>query len=1190
MGPASLASPRPRSAGFALIVTIVLVAFLVLILVGLATFTRVETQVATNTQSQAQARQNALFALNLALGQLQRHTGPDQRVTATADVQPMPTNATQDAASGVDLSPANAATVLDGIDAYWRAQRNRRWTGAWRDGNNAAFDPNDAPSINPQPELQAWLVSGNENNPATFSPGDIVTGLTATSSPLEPILDSAGRPHRLLVKNSAAADSAATLDRAVTAPQIPIIADNVPGQAGPATIGHYAWWVGDEGVKARAGLTDSRDTGSSSADSADNRIRRRSAQRPVIEAMATNGIGGLQPFYDPKHALLGRALTLTQLGFLNNDPVYHSRLRERFHDLTLHSRGVLADTRNGGLKRDLTHILGRPTLGDFRAALNGAGFSPAPAASHNPLISAASSPYAAAYPNILSGSTSYADIFTYSATWEQLWSYHRLGTGAALAPRLSTATQHGLHPMLVQGKLFYRLRIGPAAADADGVNRSGTVRVDILPMVVLANPYNVPIAPADYRLRFTDFSPSLRFGDWTDESSPPDLALFTPPASYTDLGNGYTGAIRLLLRNTEGLAPGEARIFSLDTDVAIPAGAAAQAGVEAILIDDYDPSTSLSFDTGQRIPADKTRAALYTAGSSMVAHLYLGDPVTANQIARVGSRRPSTESTVENPGAGFLVYPISDGLRQGGGAFFALIDGATSGVQQATFSQVNYRTHVIRPMGFLSDNQHPLQWARAFMKDGATGGTDSTPNPYLLAHFVRRPGSTNQVRWGLRNTGVGLFLDTAAPELLGDVGFVNVLYDVPAPGRELNSLGQLQHFNTIGHLTGITGTSNHGNATTVHAWQVNYPIGNSYPNPRVDRDRVFISKGHFGYHYDGSYLLNEILWDRFHFSSFPASGSFDFATQKLVNARYRPFRDPTLVPLDDETAFRGVYEPAKNLLVEGAFNINSTSVDAWRTVLSALKGVPTGTETAPSAPFARTLDRSGGSAGASAGNTENAWTGFRDLSPGEIDQLAREMVLHVRKRGPFLSLSQFVNRRLPPTPPRSSAHALFPLADDPLDLGLSGALQSALDKVINRPAVVPAPFNSVSTATANRPSGVGGTGPVLAEVAYRMPNVISGFPGYLLQGDVLSTIGDSLSARSDTFTIRTYGDATNPATGAVEARAWCEAVVQRLPDYVRPRSGSTGDNPEDVPTDASNIHFGRRYVVVSFRWLGPEDL
>jgi hypothetical protein len=68
--------------------------------------------------------------------------------------------------------------------------------------------------------------------------------------------------------------------------------------------------------------------------------------------------------------------------------------------------------------------------------------------------------------------------------------------------------------------------------------------------------------------------------------------------------------------------------------------------------------------------------------------------------------------------------------------------------------------------------------------------------------------------------------------------------------------------------------------------------------------------------------------------------------------------------------------------------------------------------------------------------------------------------------------------------------------------------------------------------------------------------------------------------------VRAYGDAVNPATGTVESRAWCEAVVQRLPDYVDPA------NPPETATDLSttNQTYGRRFEIVQFRWLAPDDV
>jgi hypothetical protein len=62
-----------------------------------------------------------------------------------------------------------------------------------------------------------------------------------------------------------------------------------------------------------------------------------------------------------------------------------------------------------------------------------------------------------------------------------------------------------------------------------------------------------------------------------------------------------------------------------------------------------------------------------------------------------------------------------------------------------------------------------------------------------------------------------------------------------------------------------------------------------------------------------------------------------------------------------------------------------------------------------------------------------------------------------------------------------------------------------------------------------------------------------------------------LTVRSDTFRIRAYGEASNPADPMrVEATAYCEAIVQRTTDAMP--------------------GFGRRFVVTYFRWLGPDDI
>ena len=67
----------------------------------------------------------------------------------------------------------------------------------------------------------------------------------------------------------------------------------------------------------------------------------------------------------------------------------------------------------------------------------------------------------------------------------------------------------------------------------------------------------------------------------------------------------------------------------------------------------------------------------------------------------------------------------------------------------------------------------------------------------------------------------------------------------------------------------------------------------------------------------------------------------------------------------------------------------------------------------------------------------------------------------------------------------------------------------------------------------------------------------------------MTALAPVLFPRSDTFVIRSYGEAVNPATGAAEGRAWCEATVQRVPDYFD-ASPATGDAAEVAPTALVN--------------------
>ena len=1169
--------PRPnslqkrRTRGFALLITITLVAFLVLILVSLATLTRVETQVATNSQHQAQARQNALLALNIAIGQLQKHTGPDQRITATADLRPLPPGTTNDPASGQSLNTGTTEAILDAIDDHWRASRNRRWVGVWRDPDptRSALDPNTPSAAVPVPQFESWLVSGNESVgnahlPDTQVANFTLAGVTSHAAPTA-VFGTTTDPYRLLVGRGTArilADE--DLHHAVVAPEIAITSSSVPGLPGPQTIGHYAWWIGDEGVKARANQIDPF---AGSGDPLENRLRLQTAHRPAIESMT--GMAGLYPTDDDD---LTKVISANQLSQTDPDPEFRSEIETHYHDLTIHSRGVLADVRHGGLKSDLSWMLGQTSATGFQNELREL-YADTTVTTDDPVLGPAFTPYVVA-----PGSGVFVGNFqlglSRTATWSQLRSYFNFGNSPTAAvpgvidankahSRIQRTDTQGLGPLLVQAKAFVGLE----------VTGSGEIHVQIHPLVVLANPYNVPLT-GTYWVRFNRPALSLRTGPFDSTNPPPvaptesDLGLFPTAHSVS-----YNVRMNLTLENIE-IPPGEARVYCLDGDYDDTGSGAVQ---EVKMIEGYDDAPVFTLNTGRSLGAD-THAALYVGSAIAEARLYGADPATNtgaddNLIQYVYGRPLNQAGVGSNI---FIVYPTAAGeTTSGGGCWYLIYDALTtspSTSQQANFLQFNPRTLAMFYTAH-AGKTHPIENTQSYQRNGSPG------NDAWFTADLLFDTTGDRVRWGpvTKADASNPLAGSPPPGVADPTGFVNVLYDLPRPDHPVASIAQLQHFSPSGFIfNGRFGnTSAEQFATQANTFQVNYPTGNSYPNPRVPRERAFyantssantstVGTVNMGTAYDGSWLYNEVLADRFHFSTYPANDPFDFATDTLVNSRLRPFRPAAQIALDNPAGFRGAPRTAAtNLLVEGAFNINSTSREAWKAILSSLRNVPVAGDTTVQVPFSRTLFPAAGHAAARTANSAAAWAGFHNLSDAEIADLADELVLQIRRRGPFLSMADFINRRL------------VTAANDPLDLGLSGALQAAIDAVLNDTNDVDPAFRGQSLSHN------------FADPEYLARTLTSGAPGYLMQADVLSPLGPGLAARSDTFTIRTYGDVSNPVTGDITARAWCEAVVQRTPDYVDPVANA----PHEIPVAGSdNARFGRRYEVISFRWLSPEDI
>jgi hypothetical protein len=221
--------------------------------------------------------------------------------------------------------------------------------------------------------------------------------------------------------------------------------------------------------------------------------------------------------------------------------------------------------------------------------------------------------------------------------------------------------------------------------------------------------------------------------------------------------------------------------------------------------------------------------------------------------------------------------------------------------------------------------------------------------------------------------------------------------------------------------------------------------------------------------------------------------------------------------------------------------------------------------TNPAGPTVTALTKVARAFGPADNSGSDPWTQYRELSEAQIDELAGRVVEEVRIRGPFMSLGDFINRRL--------------VNND--TFGLKGALQAAIDKSsINNTAITAAggTFGAPASAPLNDPnSNLRGdsTNSTQSSVwrefnAYpnipankRFPSIRAmsrtnnegsvtaglGAPGIVTQMDVLNSVGPNLTARSDTFVVRAYGEAQDDA-GNVIGKAWVEVVVQRSTEYM----------------------------------------
>jgi type II secretory pathway pseudopilin PulG len=381
------------------------------------------------------------------------------------------------------------------------------------------------------------------------------------------------------------------------------------------------------------------------------------------------------------------------------------------------------------------------------------------------------------------------------------------------------------------------------------------------------------------------------------------------------------------------------------------------------------------------------------------------------------------------------------------------------------------------------------------------------------------------------------------------------------------------------------------------------PVGNSLLHPLMSPAKVVETNNAISPNalLDHSVLANHALYDRFYFSTFATRGTdlpsvvfdrFMSGQAPLDSQSFQPYLPAgdtaTTAKADLFSAGRpnalAYQKAAEYQMIRGPFNVNSTSIQAWKAVLSSMKtsevailwakNATLGTKKNTGVPiFGMTLPNAG-KIGDSVNADEiddsktNSWGGHVELTDQQVTGLATQIVTQVRLRGPFLSMSEFVNRQI----------------GNLSDLSLSGALEKAIsDSGINSSFMT-------GFVTALKKSDFGDAN----LYNYKTPeatigNPAAGAPGWVSQGDLLRILEPAATVRSDTFVIRVCGQAQD-ASGNVTARAYAEAVVQRTPEYVDPVDRPSLNTYDVSTASAANKTFGRRMNVVSFRWMSNNEI
>ncbi len=1160
-------SIQPR--GFALIITLSLMILLTVIAVGLLSLSSISIRESSQTSDLAIARSNARMAMMLAIGELQVQAGPDTRVTARADI--------------LDEQNNTKNPPILGVWKSWEGT-DHEMTGTYA---GRPISPGNYQATK-EGRFLRWLVSGD---PATLKNSTNPPGAAKTATSVA-----------LVGEN--------TVDSADAKLQIhlPRVAITANGRNGG-----YAWWVGGENQKAH--------------------LPKPPVNAPSNEAQWASTLKS-DPTPDPKPfdlekvltdpAIAQNAINLKQSDLINSTTTASKRASFKyFHDLSAVSVGLLTNTATGGWRKDLSLFtenyssLASSGLPLFRLTPDSDTSCSIP--------KGVSSNYRAAksilYPwSDYRGTTGDPPIYQHGAvaSWENLKDYALLYQNpsplnlSARSVRINSPDRGAfLHkvrllPVIARVQWIFSHSAGPAAAPPAGSppNPPGslTPRLLVTPLITLWNPYNVKLTTtAGYSFNLRRPLPCALKYTVNGVAYTKFRSLTAGSINYTSKPLSDAAILSYTINTAVTLDPGQTRVYG-------PAATAVAAGNASLIVTPGFRRTGGHFFT----VLDDNDMPVVVSGSSSIKAAAKFDNIYSDVAKGVGiyldmnSLADSNQAhlvyrMVYEPSVATQTYPELSDLAEA-----TSLNSAQTTPQPFLSTMFGARlasnTH-IPAKGFLQTS--PLvNYTAMGGKDLAErtiarhyGGTNHPVNSPFDYSFVAHTG-----------------LDSYFPSLSGESGYIisgftsgnglSRCIAAEVPTRPLASLAELQHWDL-----------RYENPIPPYSFNI---IGNSDATPLIPSNAVLNSADSgitTNLQHDDSYCANHLLFDDWFFSSIAAGNPTGFGmasstslqepftdfltnTTPLINRAYKPLPQDMAFAKGSTTNANSLFNEhvnhgnawkniASRFEVEGMFNVNSTSVTAWRALLGHARnhkvpytngsgGIALGGEgdyaisRSTIAPDSKA--GSPGSSGSFSGATE--CSGYRELDSGLLDAFAGKIVDQIRKRGPFLSLSEFVNRQL--------ANG---------DTALAGTIQAALNEMA---ASSSTNFYSRLIAALDAPPAkkyATGTPPGAGAAEYKFPNAavgicVYGIPGWTRQADVLRPLAPILSARDDTFVIRAYGDSRD-VSDKIVARAVCEVVVRRSRNYCDSTEAPDLATPSVLPMNKS---FGRRFETVSFRWLNPTEI